>query len=79
MLTVVQRDPLPLSPRPMVLTFDYRQRLSLRKYQDCGRPLHNLSASSLLPLSSRHHKTGRAGFVLPVPIVGRLTLPTLLL
>ena len=28
--------PLPLSPRPMVLTFDYRQRLSLRKYQDCG-------------------------------------------
>ena len=46
MLTVVQRDRLPLSPRPMVLTFDYRQRLSLRKYQDCGRPLHNLSATS---------------------------------
>ena len=36
MLTDCAEGPLPLSPRPMVLTFDYRQRLSLRKYQDCG-------------------------------------------
>ena len=36
--------PLPLSPRPMVLTFDYRQRLSLRKYQDCGTsPVQSVS------------------------------------
>ena len=63
--------PLPLSPRPMVLTFDYRQRLSLRKYQDCGtspaQSVSNQPPPSLIYNSSTHelskvfHLTFRGG------------------
>ena len=35
-----EKEPLSLSPRSSVLTFDLRRRLGLRKYRDCGRSFH---------------------------------------
>ena len=59
--------PLPLSPRPAVLTFDYRQRLSLRKYQDCG-------TSPAQSVSKKNKNTGIISVLKIVNLLGKFII-----